>query len=104
VLWLGQALAELQERRAQLLDRRVRELHLRLDSNGPGDPKLGCRRDDVLEQRGLPDARLAMHHQGAATPGANAVEQPVEDLALGFSAEQRSSRSEDRWRGCAHLS
>jgi hypothetical protein len=102
VLGLGQALGELRERRAQLLDRRVRELHFRLDSDGPCDPKLGCGLDGVLEQRGLADAWFAMHDQGAGTSGANSVEQPVEDSALGFPAEQRSSRSEDRWRGSAH--
>ena len=39
------------------------ELHLPLDPDGPGDPELPRRLDRVLEQRGLADARLAVHHQ-----------------------------------------
>jgi hypothetical protein len=32
-----------------------------------------------------------MHHQHAAMPGAHAVQQPVEQIALAFPAEQRPS-------------
>jgi hypothetical protein len=63
---LRQPLPELEERGTELLNRRERELHLRLDPEGPGDPKLACSGDRVLEQRGLADARFAMHHQHAA--------------------------------------
>jgi hypothetical protein len=73
VLRLRQALHQLKERSTQLLSRRERELHLRLDPDGTGDPKLGCSLDHILEQRGLADTRLAIHHQCSAMPGANAV-------------------------------
>ncbi len=73
VLRLRQGLHQLKERSAQLLSRRERELHLRLDPDSAGDPKLGCSLDRILEQRCLADARLAIHHQCLATSGANAV-------------------------------
>ena len=72
-LGLWKMLHELVERSTQLLGRCERELHLRLDSDGPGDPKLACSLNGVLQQRGLADARLSMHHQHAAVPGTNAV-------------------------------
>ena len=87
VLGLRQPPPEVEERQTQLLNRRERELHLRLDPRGPGDPKLGCSLDRVLEQRGLADARLSVHHQHAATPAAYAGQQPVEYLALALPAE-----------------
>ena len=91
MLGLRETLHELEERRTQLLNRRERELHLRLDPGRPGDPKLARRLDRVLEQRGLADARFAVHHQHAAAPAAHAVQQPVEHLALAFPADQLPS-------------
>jgi hypothetical protein len=91
MLGLREALHKLKERGTQLLNRRERELHLRLHPEGSRDAKLAPMLDGVLEQRGLADARFAMHHQHAAAPGARAVKQSVERLALAFPAEQRSS-------------
>jgi hypothetical protein len=85
-LRLGQLLPELEERSAQLLGRGERELHVRLDPDRPGDSK-SAGRSGALEQRGLADARLASHHQYASLPGANAIQQPVEDLALACPTE-----------------
>ena len=102
VLGLRQPLPEIEERRAQLLNRRERELHLSLHTERAGDPKLGSSLHRVLKQRGLPHARLAMHHQHAATPGAHAAQQPVEHLALAFPAEQRPRSPRNRWRRTAH--
>ena len=42
----------------------------------------------MLQQRGLADARLAIHHQDAPVPAARGLQQPVERLALAFAAEQ----------------
>jgi hypothetical protein len=88
VLGLRQPLPDVEERRTQLLHRCERELHLSLDPDSPGDPELRSSLDRVLEQCGLADAGLAMHDQHAATPGAHAVQQPVEHVALAFAAQQ----------------
>ena len=68
------------------------ELHLAFDSGGAGDPELLRRLDRVLQQRGLADARLAVHHQDPAVPAARGLQQPVEHLALALPAEQLRSR------------
>jgi hypothetical protein len=73
VLGLRQAIREVEEWSTQLLRRCERELHLSLDPDGPGDPKLGCGLDRILEERGLADARLAVDDQYPATRGARAV-------------------------------
>jgi hypothetical protein len=91
VLGVRKALHELEERRAQLLNRREREFHLGLDPERPGDPKLRCGADRVLEKRRLSDARFAVHRQHSAAPSAGPAEQPVEHLGLAFPAEQLSS-------------
>src|SRR4029077_1351823 len=69
VLGLGQALHEVEEWSTQLLSRCERELHLSLDPDGPGDPKLGCSLDRILEKRGLADARLPVDDQYPAPRG-----------------------------------
>jgi hypothetical protein len=91
MLGLREAVHKLKERGTQLLNRRERKLHLRLYPEGPGDAKVAPMVDDVLEERGLADACFAMHHQRAAAPGARAVQESIERLALSFPAEQRSS-------------
>ena len=91
VLRLREAPHKLKERGAQLLNRRERELHLRLDPGRPRDPKPPPSLDRVLKQRGLADARVAMHHQHAATTAAHTVHQPVEHLPLALPAEQPPS-------------
>ena len=87
MLGLREALHELEERGTQLLDRRVRELHLRLDPERPGDPKPASRLDRVLEQRGLADAGLSTHHKSPAVPAGRGLQQPAERLALTLPPE-----------------
>jgi hypothetical protein len=87
-LGLREALHELEERGTELLNRRERELHLRLDPERPGDPELGPSLGCVLEQGGLADARVAVHHQHAPVPAVHAVKQPIEHLTFAFPAEQ----------------
>jgi hypothetical protein len=95
-LGLWESLHQLDERGTQLLRRRERELHFRLDPTGPGDAKpLPCL-DRILEQRGLADARLAVHHQDAAVRRARGVKQPVERGALALASEQVLSRDPNR--------
>jgi hypothetical protein len=104
VLRLPEARHQLQERGAQLLERRERELHLGLDAACPGDPKLARGVGRVLEQGGLADARLSVCHQHAAASSARAVQQPVERLPFAFPAEQRPSRRRNRRRRSGHAS
>jgi hypothetical protein len=91
-LRLREAPGELQDRRAQLLQRRVGELHLPLDADGARDPELPTRLHRALQQRGLAHARLAVHHQDPAVPAARGLQQPPERLALGLPAEQQLPR------------
>ena len=74
------------------MKRREWELHLPLDPDGPQHPQLPPLLDHPVEQRGLPDARLSMHHQYPAVAAARTVEQAGEDLALTLPAEQLGSR------------
>ena len=78
------------------MERGERELHLPLDSAGSGDViPLACL-DRVLEQRGLADARLSMHHQDAAVPAARGLDQPVEHGTLALPSDQVLSRDPNR--------
>src|SRR6185503_19434723 len=91
-LWLREPLRKLEERRAQLLERGEREFHLTFHPAGSGDAiSLSCL-DRVLEQGGLADARLSMHHQDAAVSPTRSLEQPVEHRTLGFPSNHVLSR------------
>jgi hypothetical protein len=90
-LGLRQALHELEDRRAQLLPRRERQLHLRLDPGGSQDAKLRRRLDRPLQQGGLADARLSVHDQDAGFPVARGSQQPLKHLALAVPADQLPS-------------
>jgi hypothetical protein len=106
-LWLREALGELQDGGAQLLQRRVGELHLPFDADGAGDLELPRRLDRVLQQRGLADARLSVHDQDPAVPAPGGLQQPSEHLALRLPAEQLRSRRPhhpDPCRCSAHVS
>jgi len=85
---LGEALRELEGRRAQLLERSERELRLPFDAGDPGGAEPPRRLGSVLEQRGLADARLAVHDQDTAAPAARGLQQPVEHRELALTAEQ----------------
>ncbi len=66
----GQSIEVVEERRAQLMQAAVRQLHLRLDPGGPGHAAAGRVRHDVLEQRALADPGLASEHESPALAGA----------------------------------
>ena len=91
VLGLGKALHKLEERGAQLLKRRKRQLHLPLNPDGTSHAKLPSRLDRPLEQRRLADPRLSMQHQGAAATIARSLQKPVEQLTLAIPPEQLPS-------------
>jgi hypothetical protein len=86
-LWLWEALGELQDGGAQLLQRRIGELHLALDADGAYGPELPPRLDRALQERGLADAQLSVHDQDPAVPAARGLQQSVEHLALMLPAE-----------------
>ena len=90
-LGLRQVLHELEDRRAQLLQRRERQLHLRLDPRGPHDAELRRRLDRPLEQGGLADAWLPVHDGDAGLPAARGSQQLVEQPALALPADQLPS-------------
>ena len=88
LLGLREAVHQFEERRAQLLSCRKWKLHLGLDPERPGDPKLMPDLDHVLEQRGLANTRFAMHHQHTTAPAERAIQEPVEHLALTIPSKQ----------------
>jgi hypothetical protein len=69
-------------RRAQLIQRRERELHLGLDAHRAQQREVRRRFDRVLEQRRLPDPRLPPQDQHAAPAAPCFVEQPVQRRQL----------------------
>jgi hypothetical protein len=88
VLRLREALHELEERKAQLLNPREGELHLRLHTGDPDNSKLALRLRRVVEHGGLPDSRFAMHDQYAAASVAGTVQQSVDHVAFTIPAKQ----------------
>ena len=76
----GSAVQPIQHRRAQLVQPGERQFHLRLDAGGAHHPAAGRVPGQVVEQRRLAHARLAVHHQGPALTGADRLHQPVEHL------------------------
>ncbi len=78
----GQVLAAVEQRRAQLVQPRERELHLGVDPGRPRDPERVRALDGVVEQRRLPDARVAAHHENAAAPVTKAGEEAIDRLTL----------------------
>ena len=83
-----QAFRQGEDRSEELLKGGEGEFDLSLHADGPHDPEPRRRLDRVFEQLGLAHAGLAMDHQRPAAPAACAFEEPVECLALAFSAQQ----------------
>ncbi len=65
-LRIRETVAELENRRTELLQRRVVELHLPLDARSPDDAKILARLARVPEQRRLADSGLPMHYEDGA--------------------------------------
>ncbi len=73
--WTRNAFETIEHRRAQLMEGSERELHLRLDADGPQDAKVRSRADRVVKQRRLAHTRLAAEYEGAALAAARRVEE-----------------------------
>ena len=78
-----------EQRRAQLMQARERDLHLRLDAAGAHDPAPRRALCDVAQEGRLADAGLPMQDQRAALAAARRVQQPVERVAFASTAQQR---------------
>jgi hypothetical protein len=87
-LRLGQALHEVQARRAQLLDSRERELHLPFDPHRTDDREVRSRLGRIVQQRRLADARLPVDGKHAAVALARCLEHAGEYVALALPAEK----------------
>jgi hypothetical protein len=96
-------LGELEDRRAQLLQRRVVELVLALGSRGSNDAKVGRGLDQVLEQRGLADACVPVNDEHGPATVPSGLEQPLEGQELPLPADQGSSLRRNHRRGSMPL-
>jgi hypothetical protein len=68
--------------RAQLIKRRERKLHLRLNPHRTQNTQIRRRTDRIIKQRGLPHPSLALQHQRPTPPGPRPIEQPVQHRTL----------------------
>ena len=66
----------------------VRELHLGLDAGRVEEAAPAGASADVVQQRGLPDPRLAAQDQDTALPGPGARDQAVQSLTLAGATEE----------------
>src|SRR3954447_23674904 len=82
------------------MDRRERQLHLRLDASDLGDAEPRRLARGVAQQRGLSDARRAADHESGASTASGSSEHTVEALALVCSAEKPQPPD---WRHLATL-
>jgi len=78
----GQPLDPSQHRSAQLVKRRIRELHLGLDAEHPCDAEPRRMFDRVIEQRRLADACLAAQHKRSAALFASVIQEALDRLDL----------------------
>ncbi len=98
-LGFRQAVQLVEERRAQLVQARVGQLHVRLDALRPGHLRPGRPRGQILQEHRLPDARLAADHQHPGLSLTQADQQVVECRALMPPTDQVRKRAGDHARG-----
>jgi hypothetical protein len=93
------------ERGAELLQAGERDLGLGLHARGARDVAVRRGLDQVLQQRGLADARLAAQDEHLAASRAHGFQQPVQRLALAAPSTQGRSRvaARSRHRGEARV-
>ena len=83
-----QAVDPIREGRAELVQTRVGELHLGLDTRSPGDAESRRTAGEMVQQRCLPDPSLAPKNENPALPRSHAREQIVEEIALSLPSAQ----------------
>ena len=91
-LGAGQRVQVVQQRRAELLQPGVRELHLGLGARRSDDAASGRRVHQILQQRGLADPCLAAQHEHRAPARAQASQQLIQRFALATPPEQSAAR------------
>jgi hypothetical protein len=77
----------IQHRRAQLMQPRKGQLHLRLHARRPHYPAPRGPPGQIVKQHGLAHAGLTAHHQGPALTGPHASNEPVKHAT--FTAPAR---------------
>ena len=93
-----ESLQPVEQRGAELVQAGERELHLGLDADGPSDLAVRSRVQQIRQQRGLADARLASHDEDAALPGTDALQEPIQHLTLAAPPTQLRPRIVHRRR------
>jgi hypothetical protein len=89
-----ESLEILEQRHAELMQRREGKLHLGLDPGGADPPHVRGRAHRMLQQRRFADPGLALQHEDPAAPNPRALEQPVDDGTLvSPTAQRRLSRT-----------
>ena len=91
-LRLGQRPEPAEHRRAQLVQPRVGEFHLRLDAGHAGHPETGHLGDQLPQQFRLADPRLSPDDQDGTAASSHVRDEPSQDLQLGGPAEQPGRR------------
>ena len=81
-LWRRESLHGLEQRCAQLVQGRERELHLGFDARSAKRPHLRCRFHGVVQKRRLPDPGLAVKDERATLAGADRGDHVVQQGAL----------------------
>ena len=94
----GQHVEPVQHTPAQLMERSVRQLDLRLDALRPGNLEVLSRCGRVTQQRGLADPGLAAHDEHPAVPRPDIRNQPVQGPELLPAAPEHHSAPDSRRR------
>ena len=97
LLRLRQPIQSVEHRRAQLVQSRVGQLHLRLDARDLGEPAAGGLLNDIAQQRRLADTRFATDDEHGTVPPAHILEQPVQQRALARSALEFRQTLASHW-------
>jgi hypothetical protein len=84
----GEPLEPVEQRPAQLMQTGERQLHVRLHPHRPDEGQVRRRRDQVFQQRRLPDPSLAPQHERPALAAADRRDQVVQQRALASPAAQ----------------
>jgi hypothetical protein len=90
-LRLGQSLEAREHRCPELMESREGQLHLGVDPGRASDAEIVGRPGCVLEERRLPNARLASHHEHAALARPDAIEHAIDRRTLIAAATQHRS-------------
>ena len=81
-------LGELENRRTELLERRIVELDLAIDPDSPNDAKVLTPLDRLVEERRLADSGLPIDDEDGPMTVPRRAQQPLEHRALALPAEQ----------------